>query len=254
MQSFMFSALDEKDLSIVIDSMEEKTFNRNDTVIEQNADGDELYVVGEGRLHWYRMEKGETNLIKTYNPGDYFGELALLYNAPRAATIKAWKNNVILYSLDRLTFNHIVKDAAMKRREKYEEILRKVKVLESIDTAERHKLIDSISEVKFKAGEYIIKQGELGSKFYFIMEGKARAEKTIKNEKPISVKDYEEGDYFGEVSLLKDQPRAASIISETDMSCLYLDRPMFNRILGPLKDILKRNMELYIHFDTKKNE
>ena len=51
MQSFMFSALDEKDLGIVIDSMEEKTFNRNDTVIEQNADGDELYVVGEGRLH-----------------------------------------------------------------------------------------------------------------------------------------------------------------------------------------------------------
>lgn len=51
LQSFMFSALEENDLNIVIDSMEEKVFNRNDSVIEQNADGDELYVVGEGRLH-----------------------------------------------------------------------------------------------------------------------------------------------------------------------------------------------------------
>ena len=175
----------------------------------------------------------------------------MLYNAPRAATIKACRNNVVLYSLDRLAFNHIVKDAAMKRREKYEDILRKVKVLDSLDSAERHKLIDSISEVKFKSGEYIIRQGELGNKFYFIMDGKARAEKAIKNEEPIKVKDYEQGDYFGEVSLLKDQPRAASIIAETDLSALYLDRPMFNRILGPLKDILKRNMELYVHFDTK---
>ena len=250
LKSFMFAALEPNDLNIVVNAMEEVTFNRNDTVIEQNADGDELFVVGEGKLHWYRTEKKETNLIRTYGPGDYFGELALLYNAPRAATIKAWKNNVVLYSLDRATFNHIVKDAAVKRREKYEDILKRVKVLDSLDSTERHKLIDSITEVKFKEGDYIIKQGELGNKFYFIMEGQAKAEKTIKSGEIVKVKDYEEGDYFGEVSLLKDQPRAASVISKTELSALYLDRQMFNRILGPLKDILKRNMETYIHFDN----
>ena len=250
LKSFMFNSLDEKDLTVVIDAMEEKTFNRNDSVIEQGEDGDELFVVGEGKLHWYKSEKGETNLIRTYTVGDYFGELALLYNAPRAATIKACKNNVVLYSLDRLTFNHIVKDAAIKRREKYEDILRKVKVLDSIDKVERDKLIDSIAEVKFKANDYIIKQGEHGNKFYFIMEGKARAEKVIKNQPPIKVKDYDIGDYFGEVSLLKDQPRAASVIAVTDVSTLFMDRKMFDRILGPLKDILKRNMKLYVHFDN----
>lgn len=124
MNSFMFNTLDEKDLNVVIDAMEEKIYNRNDTVIEQGEDGDELFVVGEGKLHCYRAEKGEVLLMRSYTPGDYFGELALLYNAPRAATIKAIKNNVVLYSLDRLTFNHIVKDAAIKRREKYEEILK----------------------------------------------------------------------------------------------------------------------------------
>lgn len=133
--------------------------------------------------------------------------------------------------------------------------LNKVKVLDSLDNNERAKLIDSIAEVKFSKDKYIIKQGEPGNKFYFIMEGNARAEKVVnKGEDPVHVMDYKEGDYFGEVSLLKNQPRAASIIAETDLVALFLDRQMFNRLLGPLKDILKRNMELYIHFDTKEQE
>ena len=190
-------------------------------------------------------------MVRSYKPGDYFGELALLYNAPRAATIKAIKDNVVLYSLDRLTFNHIVKDSAMKRREKYEDILKKVKVLDSIDNTERHKLIDSITEVKFKEGENIIKQGEAGHKFYFLLEGTAKAEKIVKKgEEPIHVMDYSPGDYFGEVSLIRDQPRAASIFATSDVSALFLDRQMFNRLLGPLKDILKRNMQTYVHFDN----
>jgi cAMP-dependent protein kinase regulator len=49
--------------------------------------------------------------LKTYEPGESFGELALLYNAPRAASIKA-KTSTNLYELDRETFNNIVKDAA----------------------------------------------------------------------------------------------------------------------------------------------
>lgn len=253
LKSFMFNSLSSEDLEIVVDAMEEKRYKKNDTVIEQNADGDELFVVGEGKLHCYRTEKGETNLVKTYSPGDYFGELALLYNAPRAATIKAIKDNVVLYSLDRLTFNHIVKDSAMKRREKYEEILKLVRILDSLDNNERMKLIDSISEMRFKQGEYIIRQGEPGNNFFFIMEGRAVAKKLNADQQEIKVMDYKAGDYFGEISLIKNQPRAANVIAETDLVALFLERQMFNRVLGPLKEILKRNMKSYVHFEQQED-
>lgn len=93
--------------------------------------------------------------MKKYEPGEAFGELALLYNAPRAATIQA-DNESLLWCLDRETFNHIVKDSSRKRREKYENFLAQVKILESMDSYERSVLSDAFIEEKFKAGEFVI--------------------------------------------------------------------------------------------------
>ncbi len=61
-----------------------------------------------------------------------FGELALMYNAPRAASIKA-DSNCVLYSLDRETFNNIVKEAVIKRREIYDEFLQSIKLLDTLE-------------------------------------------------------------------------------------------------------------------------
>ena len=85
-------------------AMEEKKFNVGDLVIEQGTDGDDLYVVEEGTLECtkvfvsgYNCQSGSTEpkFLKNYEPGEAFGELALLYNAPRAATIKAKTPSII---------------------------------------------------------------------------------------------------------------------------------------------------------------
>lgn len=146
----MFSALDQKEKDIVIDAMVEKRCQPGDFVIKEGDQGDELYVVEEGELDCTKVFKGNTEPthLKTYQPGESFGELALLYNAPRAATIKA-KTEALLWGLDRDTFNHIVKDAAAKKREKYEHFLTQVGILQTMDAYERSKLADAFKEETF---------------------------------------------------------------------------------------------------------
>lgn len=133
----MFSALDASDKDIVINAMEEKKFKPGEPVITQGDDGEVLYVVDEGELDCTKIFGSDQSptYLKTYIPGESFGELALLYNAPRAASITA-KTDAICFSLDRDCFNCIVKDSAIKKREKYEQTLSKIEILSTMDTYE----------------------------------------------------------------------------------------------------------------------
>lgn len=179
-QSFMFSALDEKDLKTVIDAMEEQNFKKGDTVIKQGDDGEVLYLLETGKLDCFKkFQKDEKEtFLKNYLPGDAFGELALLYNAPRAATIIATEDSK-MWSLDRNTFNHIVKDASMKRREMYEKFLKSVEILKSIDSYEINQISDALKTRKCKKGEFIIKKDEIGEEFYMLEDGEANATKCL---------------------------------------------------------------------------
>jgi len=139
-----------------------------------------LFVVGSGTLSCTKIFKGNTDptFLKSYTPGDAFGELALLYNAPRAATITAIEA-CLLWKLDRDTFNHIVKDSAQKKREKYEQFLEKVQIFATMEPYERSKLADAFTERRYKEGEYIIREGESGNEFFLLQEGRAIATKTL---------------------------------------------------------------------------
>lgn len=82
-----------------------------------------------------------------------------------------------------------------------------------------------------------------------LVDGEAVASKTLEPGKPAQeVKKYKPGDYFGELALLKNEPRAANVIAKTKLKVVSLERNSFKRLLGPLDDILKRNMDSYINY------
>ena len=205
--SFLFSSLEAKDLEIVIGAMEEKRFKSGEDVIIQGDKGDCLYFVESGNLECYKQfSKGtEPVLVKKYQPGDSFGELALLYNAPRAATIRAVSEEVITWVLDRETFNNIVRDAAQKKREKYENFLKNVEILSTIEPYELMQISDAIKSATYQKDDYIIREGEMGDIFYILEEGECIATKTLEPGKADSViKEYKVGDYFGERALINN--------------------------------------------------
>jgi cAMP-dependent protein kinase regulator len=109
----MFTALEEKEFNIVVDAIEEVKGVAGEIIIKEGDQGDCMYVLESGSLDCTKVfpGKSEPTFLKTYQAGEGFGELALLYNCPRAATITA-KSDSIVWRLDRDTFNNIVKDAA----------------------------------------------------------------------------------------------------------------------------------------------
>jgi cAMP-dependent protein kinase regulator len=69
---------------------------------------------------------------------------------------------------------------------------------------------------------------------------------TLDSQKPVMT--YNKGDYFGELALLRGEPRAANVVATCDSKLIYLDRKSFSRLLGPLDQILKRNISNYMNY------
>jgi len=231
-KSFMFTNLESTDLGIIIGAMKELIAQPKERLIKQGDAGDFLFVVESGKIECSIDGKG---VVKTCEAGDVFGELALLYNCPRAAHVDATEKSV-LWQLDRDTFSHIVKEAAQKKRVRYDAFLQKVPLLASMDAYERSQLADALKVETFdKAGTVIVSQGEEGKKFYILEDGEAVATKN-----GTQVMSYNAGDYFGELALIRNQPRAATITTKTDgCRLLSLDSGSFKRLLK-VNDLLER--------------
>jgi cAMP-dependent protein kinase regulator len=240
-KSFMFAALEQKDLDVILMAMKECPFAAGAKVIAEGENGDFLFVIEKGTLECIKNIGGEDKVVKTVNEGDVFGELALLYNCPRAANVVA-KEECVCWQLDRDTFNNIVKDSSVRRREKYDAFLQSVTLLSSIDAYERSQVSDALKAETFSKGDVIVKQDEPGDKFYIVEEGTLYADKDGNK-----VMDYKAGDYFGELALLKNQPRAASVTvsSESGAKVLSMSRQAFCKMLGPLQELLSRQVSAY---------
>merc|ERR550514_1176768 len=146
---------------IVIGAMKEVKVEPKKRVINQGDNGDFLFVIDKGKLDCIIKIDGVDKVVKTCEAGDVFGELALLYNCPRAASVEATEK-CVLWQLDRDTFNNIVKEAAQKKRQRYDTFLAKVPLLQNMDAYERSQLADALKPETFSDGCAIVKQGEDG--------------------------------------------------------------------------------------------
>jgi cAMP-binding proteins - catabolite gene activator and regulatory subunit of cAMP-dependent protein kinases len=128
-------------------------------------------------------------------------------------------------------------ESTFARRRMYEGFLEEVPLLQSLTPYERSKIADTLESQKFPAGHTIIREGDPGYDFYLLESGEAVAYRSD-NDQP--VKHYKKGDYFGELALLNDAPRAASVVSTTEVKVARLGKSAFQRLLGPVESIMRR--------------
>ena len=143
----------------------------------------------------YRNEGGK--LVATINAGGSFGELALMYNAPRAATVVCHSSTATLWALDRVTFRTILMEHTSKKRRMYEKFLSEVPILVSLEAHERSKIADALEERIYEEGEDVVREGELGKNFYIIESGRAEVLKRKNGDRQERVGTLSKGDYFG---------------------------------------------------------
>eukprot|EP00607_Mallomonas_marina_P007589 CAMPEP_0182421054 /NCGR_PEP_ID=MMETSP1167-20130531/6252_1 /TAXON_ID=2988 /ORGANISM="Mallomonas Sp, Strain CCMP3275" /LENGTH=342 /DNA_ID=CAMNT_0024597791 /DNA_START=130 /DNA_END=1155 /DNA_ORIENTATION=- len=173
-RSPLLRTLDNKQKDIIVKAFSGPiTKSAGEKIIAQGDIGDVFYLLEEGSVDVFVKKKdGPDKKVHTYAPGDSFGELALMYHAPRAATCVA-TTECRLWSLDRISFKVIVVAAAMHKRELYQQFLLQVPVLESLTEMEIMTLADALADEDYEDGETICTQGDAGDYFYIVKEGEA---------------------------------------------------------------------------------
>ncbi|KAI3623546.1 PKAR [Malassezia furfur] len=255
--SLLFRNLEPEQYQAALLALEEVHKEPGDVVIKQGDQGDYFYIVESGELDVYLQPPGTSaaealaapadqlgNKVVTYGPGASFGELALLYMQPRAASIVATAP-CTLWAVDRFTFRSILAETNLTRRDLFATFLKQVPLLHHLSDEERERVLDAIEVQDFHAGEVVVREGDVGTHFYMIVNGIAEVHKASDPHDPVTR--LQRGDYFGELALMR---RAAA---RRDGERRRGPRA-FTRLLGPLTGIMARHAETHYHADAPKRD
>ena len=248
--NLLFRNLDEDQHTDVINAMKEISVGTGVEVIVQGAVGDFFYVVEKGTFEvWVRPAPthtyagpgqptksiaGVAKKVAGYGPGGSFGELALMYNAPRAATVVA-TSPATMWALDRVTFRSILMEHTSRKRKMYEHFLSSVEILGSLTVQERSKIADALEEKVYEEGENVVVEGEVGKNFYIVESGVAQV--LMRREGDRVLKEYTKGGYFGGTSLYSLLPRSTTLtILETLQNSHFSTQRLEQRPYEPQPD------------------
>ncbi|XP_063691403.1 cGMP-dependent protein kinase 1-like isoform X5 [Bolinopsis microptera] len=216
-------------------------------IIKEGEPGQTLFALQEGQLEVIKNSK----VLTVMGPGRVFGELAILYNCTRTASIRAL-TDCKLWELDRTLFQAIMMKTGQAKQKQHLDFLKSVKLLQDVPEAKLVKIADALEEEIFKKDEYIIRQGSHGETFYIMVEGEVLVTAKLQNDSEASeIRTLTAGAYFGERALLGDDKRTANIIAKSEkVSCLVVDRASFKQLIGSLEEF-KHQDEKYKQIEKK---
>ena len=261
-QQTLFSGLPEDVLDELACAMEERAFADGAAVVEEGAEGDFYYVIAEGAAD---VEKGGRDVLRL-GPGSGFGEVALLYSMPRAATVRARVSGararpffharahtrlpallnpprrphppthkrltpqgaLRCWCIARATFRGAMVALCEARRAQYSRFLHAVPHLSHLSEEEVHRLADAAQHVHVARGEVLAREGEKAERAYFVERGELA---TFEGE--VRVGAFREGECCGERCLLgAESVRTVSIVAAEDSRLIQVDRAVFLRLVA----------------------
>lgn len=225
-------------------------------LIRQGDPGDYFYILQTGHCIVYKRSKDDSDgagvasvapedlldeeaciqafgpKVNEVRPGMGVGDLALLYGAPRAATVIT-DVETTFWRIEGSDFRVFVREQREEEIRRNQGFLSGVELLKPLNADAIFALAQACKTERYPPNAAIITQGDVGESFYFIVTGDVAVEASGRR-----VAELHAGEYFGEAALLTNAPRNATCRALADVTVAVLDRESLDNLLGPLKSMI----------------
>ncbi|TYZ58803.1 hypothetical protein PybrP1_001579 [[Pythium] brassicae (nom. inval.)] len=255
-ENFLFNHLSDVKILEVISVLKKVEVEAGDVVIRQGAPGDTFYLIESGefevRVNPEELRSSQFLEVTATCPEDYgdvvhvykagphlhptFGELALIYSKPRAATVIA-KEKGALWALDRLAFRSILMRGRPMRDVVHR--LRQISLLRPLTVAQTNLVAEEMKVLTFDEGQFVFHEGMNEPGFFLITSGKVECTSKQSSVATLQLKAL---DYFGEVALVRRRSISQRTIRALEKTeCLFITKETFEQAVGKLSSILEKD-------------
>ena len=236
MENFIFGGLTPGEQTLFVLAMERFHCAPNTVLMREGTP--------PGDDYFYILKKGRVTILKDGQklshgkPGSCFGELSLLYNAPRAVTIVVANRPAQLFRLDRKSFRSLLANSYRQSSQSTLQVLRRVEIFKHLQDNILIKIAALLTVVEKQKGKFIVRKGEPGQVFYIIQQGRVKVTNAGLGDAKYMDQILGPGDFFGERALLTGEPRAADVVAVENVTLLALDKTTSEKMVGDLSALL----------------
>lgn len=230
----LFSHLSEEAFVQVLMSLQLKRCTHGETIVRQGDLGDSVYLVADGVVSISKQVTGRTLLLAHLYQGAVFGEMALMSQQPRAATVTA-QGDVDLLVLTRSDLethaNQLQSVQTALRRFTRGRLLANLAatspLFANLSKPERRRLMAEFQPRRVGRDDILIEEGEDGQGLFLVVSGTYEVSSAAQGRLAV----LSAGDVFGEISLLRDSPTVATVVAATAGEVLILPKATFRQVL-----------------------
>ncbi len=247
----LFGALEAHALEQLLSVFELRELGADEPAIEEGAEGRDAFVVVRGRLRAERKRDGGTAILAVLGPGALFGEMALVSDAPRAASVVAEEPSLVL-AASRDALEELAARAPaigielgdFCRARMVQNLVRHSPVLSPLPRDQRRSLMERFLTRNFASGDRLVTMGEETQGLFLIASGSVRVIGRDADGQKLEIATLGPGDVVGEISLVLRRPAMADVVATHPTLAMELSRNRFHETIKAHPALLSELYEL----------
>jgi cAMP-dependent protein kinase regulator len=239
----LFSDLNRKELREVISHLRARQVAKGNLVCKEGDPGDSIYIISSGKvgIFKYSRRKQEDVLLAALREGNFFGEFGFFSDRKRHATVKALADSEVL-EISRDDFDEIanvhprIREILLGFYKKriIDTLLAFSPLFGQLEPLQRAQLVNRFKLRRVRENTLIFAQGALPTSFFVIKSGEVEVFASEGARDRVTLGHLRGGDFFGEISLIFNRPRMASVRTTKTTELLELEKEDFNHAIGEL--------------------